>query len=719
MGEFKHTIKIGGKDNASPALKKVQKSSKDLTGSIAKLTIIFGALGMAAIAMGRAAARSLRVVANAFKQVTGAAIEQEKAEKKVANVLKSTGHAAGLTAKEVHKMAASFQSVTTFGDEAVLGMQSVLLTFTKVKAAKGIFEEASAAVLNIAAHMGTDLNAAALQVGKALNDPIVGVSALAETGVSFTKTQKETIKSMVEMGDVAGAQALMLAELNVEFGEAAKGMRDTFGGALEVLSNSWGDLLEKMGDFIIKDPVVKKAIETTTGVIDNFTGAIGDSTEEQDKWHRAIRRVVTISLPNFIDGLAELIKALTGTGGIRQSIKEAEISINFFADEANVSIRKVVVAAYKAQNAFDDLFGSVDPSRVSLLARAQEEYSFAVGMQIGNVARLGTELKKMRGADTMVAAMFHSIAQSLREMEWAHLGTELGEDLANGVAGGAEATLTEGMLLQLKEQLEGWEAEGAEFGAPVGAALGDSISNALLDKSVAWAEQFEGFTTSIKQMMMDAFLEPIIGAESMFAELGAAIIKPFADFGKQVGKVLFEPLITGILNFFGVKTIAQKAAAAQEAATQAALAGGIAKAHGIAVATMMPGLSAAATASLIATFGASGSAAGALPGLLAAGMAEGKIAAASLVLAAEGGRFTSPTFAMIGEAGAEVVIPENRPGRAASLLTDLADRKPGLFGGGGNAPLVAVTLNTFGDSPESLAEQLADALNDRLGGLIA
>jgi hypothetical protein len=74
--------------------------------------------------------------------------------------------------------------------------------------------------------LGTDLKGSAVQLGKALNDPIAGVGALSRVGVTFTETQKDMIKTMVEAGNVAGAQTLILDELGKEFGGSAKALAD-------------------------------------------------------------------------------------------------------------------------------------------------------------------------------------------------------------------------------------------------------------------------------------------------------------------------------------------------------------------------------------------------------------------------------------------------------------------------------------------------------------
>ncbi len=140
----------------------------------------------------------------AAKQSVTAWNEQVDAIQKVEAALASTGGVSGQTSAGLQKMASELQGITTFGDEAVLSMQAVLLTFTNIRGQR--FEQATKAILNVATALGMDLQSAALQVGKALNDPRQGITALSRAGIQFTDVQKANIKQMVEMGDVAGAQ---------------------------------------------------------------------------------------------------------------------------------------------------------------------------------------------------------------------------------------------------------------------------------------------------------------------------------------------------------------------------------------------------------------------------------------------------------------------------------------------------------------------------------
>ncbi|WP_018952482.1 phage tail length tape measure family protein [Thioalkalivibrio sulfidiphilus] len=213
-----------------------------------------------------------------IKGILDATIAQERAMANIEARIKSTGGAAGVTADQLAKMAGEFQNITTFGDEAILDAQSVLLSFTRIQGAD-MFREATQAVTDLAAAMNMDLRSAAQQVGRALNDPIAGLSALSRAGVQFTNEQRNTIRTLIQMGDLAGAQRVILDELATRYGGAARRLRDTFGGALTGLRNAFGDLLEAKSGLddakdsveeltrLLQDPMVVDAINNITSAL--------------------------------------------------------------------------------------------------------------------------------------------------------------------------------------------------------------------------------------------------------------------------------------------------------------------------------------------------------------------------------------------------------------------------------------------------------------------
>lgn len=222
--------KITGEDQTKAATESAKGNLASLSGAARAVAPLISAAFGAAV---------LKEAANAY-------IRQEQAIFQLEQRLKSTGGAAGRTSQDLQQMASSLQGVTTFGDEAIIEMQSLLLTFTQVRDVN--FDDATEAILNVSQAMGQDLKSSALQVGKALNDPILGVTALARSGIQFSQDQKVMIKSLVETGDVAGAQKIILQELEVQFGGAARAATQGLGGALKQLSNASADASEKLGE---------------------------------------------------------------------------------------------------------------------------------------------------------------------------------------------------------------------------------------------------------------------------------------------------------------------------------------------------------------------------------------------------------------------------------------------------------------------------------------
>jgi hypothetical protein len=158
----------------------------------------------------------------------------------------STGGAAGRTVVELDELSKALQRQTTYSDEAVKGAEAMLLSFDKIRGAN--FDQATKAVTDLAARMGGDLQGAAVQVGKALQDPTTGLTALRRSGVSFSASQIEVIKQLYATGRAAEGQRVILAELEHQFGGSAAAARDTLGGALAGLKNAWGDLFEVTRD---------------------------------------------------------------------------------------------------------------------------------------------------------------------------------------------------------------------------------------------------------------------------------------------------------------------------------------------------------------------------------------------------------------------------------------------------------------------------------------
>lgn len=177
----------------------------------------------------------------------------ENAIRSVEAAIKSSGGTAGFTSQELAKMAAKLQSISTFGDDDILNKVTAnLLTFGNVVGP--VFDKAQLSILNLSARLGQDLQSSTIMVGKALNNPIEGLSSLARVGVKFTDAQKDMIKSLVASNKVMDAQKIILDELEKEFGGQAEAIANTTQGKLTQAANAFGDAMEVVGSLLA--PVV-------------------------------------------------------------------------------------------------------------------------------------------------------------------------------------------------------------------------------------------------------------------------------------------------------------------------------------------------------------------------------------------------------------------------------------------------------------------------------
>jgi hypothetical protein len=197
--------------------------------------------------IGRGIATALATigVGISFKAVIDATIDAERAFALLDNAVKASGGSAGRTTAQLADMASELQRLTTFDDEAIQGAEQLLLRFRSIQGVN--FDRALKSTLDLSTALGTDLESAAKLVGKALEDPQKGMTQLARSGVILSDSQKELVKRFVEAGDKAGAQRVILNELERSYGGAAEAARNTLGGALTGLKNAFGDLLEGKG----------------------------------------------------------------------------------------------------------------------------------------------------------------------------------------------------------------------------------------------------------------------------------------------------------------------------------------------------------------------------------------------------------------------------------------------------------------------------------------
>lgn len=410
--EFELSLKdlfSGGMDKAAGKVKDFENNINHAKETVGEFAKAFG------LAFG------VEKVAEFFKGSVEKFLEQEKATKQLEAVLRSTGGAAGMTAEGINKLAEAQAQLTLYEGDQTVEAAKVLLSFTEIK--KGIFENALPAIEDMASFMGTDLQSATIQVGKALNDPIKGITALSRVGVSFSESQKEVIKKMTETGNIAGAQQLILNELSKEFGGAAAAAReaDPF-GALKI---QFAEFQETVGKGLVEMlklllPTIKSMVSglqsfvnylnENKAVVKTFGFVIGTLVAGFVAWKLSMVAASLVAsaqmIPTFISLASEIgivdaaMFALNGT-----------MLLNPF-----VAVAAGVMAAATALVYFQNKADEVAEKQ-----RKQSEANYAEGLKdvvktdIERQAQIARATGKYLEKDVEKIAMQHALTASMKE----------------------------------------------------------------------------------------------------------------------------------------------------------------------------------------------------------------------------------------------------------------------------------------------------------------
>lgn len=338
---------------ASNAVEGVEKTTKtagkgfDALGTIA--TGAFHAIGAAAVNLASAGfAKITDFIAGSIEEASSfqSVFAQTEA------VVKSTGEAAGLTADQMADMADALSAasgMSLFSDDAILGAQNVLATFTQIKGEN--FGGATQAIIDMSQALGTDLQSSAMQVGKALNDPLAGITALGRAGVQFTDDQKAMIKSMVEAGDVAGAQSIILGELTTQFGGSALAAVDTFAGRQVVLQEKLANVQQTLGNALL--PIIERfagfASTTLIPVVEAMVIAFTGFADDTD-WDGIIA-----SLNSTASALGSFINGTDWQGGL-DSIGAGFASFAVYVDPVTLALQNLAMVAIPV---FTSIYNSI------------------------------------------------------------------------------------------------------------------------------------------------------------------------------------------------------------------------------------------------------------------------------------------------------------------------------------------------------------------------
>lgn len=259
QGHWGTTVSLSGKEQ-SKLSKEIDSANKALDNQITRADLMGKTTKSAAVSMEMTRDKIAGLTAELTKGTT-----PQKAWVNGQAAIAQTTH---MSEQALLDLASTLAKTTKYSEETTISSEALLLTFTQI--GSDTFPRAQKAILDVSTAMKQDLKESTVQVGKALNDPIQGITALHRVGVEFSDSQKAMIKNFVNTNQLAKAQGVILDELNREFGGSAEAAGTTFSGKMAILQNSFNDFLKVAGQQAI--PVlgaIASIIAVVTGALQN------------------------------------------------------------------------------------------------------------------------------------------------------------------------------------------------------------------------------------------------------------------------------------------------------------------------------------------------------------------------------------------------------------------------------------------------------------------
>ncbi|MDE3038508.1 MAG: phage tail length tape measure family protein, partial [Pseudomonadota bacterium] len=269
---------------ANDNLKLINTTVEEAKGAFENFAEHAGSAGRVLTALGPAgliAAAAVGAIALAIHSAVDEAEKFNQAQRKLDAVLQATGFSAGQSKEQLTALAEGYAHTTLFTAEQVQQSEAILLTYKKIHSE--IFDQALKATLDISTLFDRDLTASARAVGRALEDPVNGMSALTRAGVMLDPVMKANIKNLVETGQQAEAQKLLLDALAHSVGGQAEAQNQGLTGATHNFSESLKEMKIALGENIEESGTMQNILNGMAKAFQALREEIRPTAEEELK----------------------------------------------------------------------------------------------------------------------------------------------------------------------------------------------------------------------------------------------------------------------------------------------------------------------------------------------------------------------------------------------------------------------------------------------------
>lgn len=224
--------------------------------------------------VGLAASAGIGALGFALGTASQRAAEADKVHRRLEAVLRITGNAAGLTAAQIDQLANRMEASTGVAADDVKSAAAALATFTSIGSEN--FERTLKIANDISTVFGGNLRENVDRVARALDDPLEGFAALRRSGFALADAEREVVEQMLRIGDVAGAQRVVLENLEKQVGGASAAQSQGLSGAFARATTSIGKFIEE--------------IARRSGIVSGLTGVLNGLAGAADNLNESLER---------------------------------------------------------------------------------------------------------------------------------------------------------------------------------------------------------------------------------------------------------------------------------------------------------------------------------------------------------------------------------------------------------------------------------------------
>lgn len=301
------TVRIkGDASHLDKVLAQTKISMRGLGGAVKGI-----GMGMAGLAIGAAAATA--AVGAMYYKLALIGEAAQTSENRLANIVDQMGlfgAEANNVSSRLSKLADEQGRLLGIDNKTIRLTQSKLATFKELLESAddvgGAFDRATMAALNMAAAGFGSAEQNAVQLGKALNDPIKGINSLTRSGITFTAAEKDKIAALVQGNKMLEAQDVILKAIEMQVGGTAKATADSSA----MMKESFSQLIQEFS---------KPFATSISGLPGQIEGAFPSLKEKAGMAGSIISRAIQDGIRGDFDGLAEI--AMIGGRVIAEGIK--------------------------------------------------------------------------------------------------------------------------------------------------------------------------------------------------------------------------------------------------------------------------------------------------------------------------------------------------------------------------------------------------------------